>query len=165
VDARRRHLGRGMEFSVADGPPPERGAPLYRSEFPGLPDEKNRVIAEVMALLLAEPIDASDQFRLRLCLDEAIQNAISHGNEDDPGKTVSVSVFEAEGSWELMVRDQGHGFSPRAVPDPRETPGLEGEGGRGLLILKEYMDGLKYFDGGRTLVLTKRKRREVPSSS
>jgi anti-sigma regulatory factor (Ser/Thr protein kinase) len=100
-------------------------------------------------------MDSIDASRLRLCLDEAIQNAISHGNADDPRKPVKVSAYRVGGGWEVVVRDQGRGFKLKDVPDPRHPQSLEKEGGRGLLILTEYMDRVQYYEGGRTLVLTR----------
>jgi len=147
-----------MDVQVVDDPPPLRGALLYRAEIAGTAAEKNRVIAEsVREIAARETLGPTEVFRLRLCLDEAIQNAIEHGNGSDPRKKVFVAVFDSGDRWEIVVRDDGGGFRPQRVPDPREGSGLEAEGGRGLLILTEYMDSVSYFDAGRTLVLTKRK--------
>ena len=142
-----------MDLPVDAGPPPQRGNPIYRADFPGSIAGKNRAISEVLAVLLADGRRAADPFRLRICLDEAIQNAIDHGNGGDAAKVVSLTVLESAEGWEVLVRDQGRGFLPEEVPDPRLGPQVEAEGGRGLLILREYMDSVRYYEGGRTLVL------------
>jgi serine/threonine-protein kinase RsbW len=143
-----------MDVAVTEGPPPPRGEPHYRAEFAG-GALKHQVIADAIASLAAvEPLGAPESFRLRLCLDEAIQNAISHGNASDPLKLVRLLVFRVPEGWEIRIADEGRGFDPGRVPDPRTPDGLEKESGRGILILKEYMHGVRYYDGGRTLVLS-----------
>ena len=148
-----------MEFEFSQNHAPIHGIRKYHAEFEGQTSEKNRVIQEVIAALEGdESFSREEKFSLRLCLDEAIQNAISHGNGDDLSKKVQFSIYSTGDRWELIVRDEGDGFQPEKVHDPREKGGLEQEGGRGILILLEYMDGIKYYDGGRTLVISKRIR-------
>lgn len=156
--------GRFMDIEHTQGVPPDHGTPLYRAEFEGEVSEKNRVIAEVISRISEKsPHMESEFFSFRLCLDEAIQNAITHGNHNDRGKKVTVSLWETEEGWELMVKDEGTGFRPQKVPDPRERGYIGFEGGRGILILTEYMDGIKYYEGGRTLVISKHDRQKQSS--
>jgi serine/threonine-protein kinase RsbW len=146
-----------MELEIHDGPPVLRGDPLYHADFIGGISAKNAVIEETLGALSARgPLAERDAFGLRLCLDEAIQNAITHGNRGDPDKRVAVDIHESPDGWELVIRDEGSGFRAEDLPDPREPEPLERENGRGLWILLLYMDGIRYHEGGRTLVLWKR---------
>jgi serine/threonine-protein kinase RsbW len=148
-----------MEVDVRDGPPPLSGAVRYRSGFAGSAEAKNRVIESVLSVIREKgELPEAETFRLKLCLDEAIQNSIDHGNRGDAGKQVEVSVHENPECWQVVVRDQGPGFRPEDLPDPAHPSALECEGGRGLLILKEFSDGIRYYEGGRTLVITKKRR-------
>jgi len=150
-----------MDVTVMEGPPPKRGEPHYRAEFAG-EAAKEQVISEAIASLAADgPLGGRESFRLRLCLDEALQNAISHGNRRDPQKLVRLLIFRVSEGWEIRIADEGRGFDPGRVPDPRTAEGQEKESGRGLLILTQYMAGVRYYDGGRTLSLTLAARRRA----
>ena len=150
-----------MNVAFDSQPPPDLGRVLLDLTFPGTEAEKGRAIGDILAALASNgPIPGPERFRIQLCLDEAIQNAIRHGNGGDPSKVVDVRVSAIEDEQRILVRDQGPGFDPARVPDPREGEGLERESGRGLFILLEYMDGVRYYDGGRTLVLVRKRKAE-----
>ena len=144
-----------MSLEVKDCPATLPGTCVFRRRFLGIAEEKWGVIEAILAELLGPNAAAKDRFGLQLCLDEAIQNAIHHGNRDDASKSVEVSVHSASDGWRIAVHDAGDGFDPSQVPDPRGDEGIESESGRGLFILQQYMNGVAWFDGGRTLVLTK----------
>ena len=57
-----------------------------------------------------------------------------------------------QGVW-LEVEDEGPGFDPRAVPDPREPENLERPGGRGLLLMRRYLTRVAHLDRGNRVVL------------
>jgi anti-sigma regulatory factor (Ser/Thr protein kinase) len=129
--------------------------------------EKNRLLEEVLACLRAGLVtDEREVFRVRLSIDEGVQNAFSHGNKEDPGKRIRLQVFEDDESWGVIVTDEGEGFGHDSVSDPRTPEGRWREHGRGLMIMWEFMDDVSYFDGGRTLKLLKRKtgRRSLTSA-
>lgn len=131
---------------------------VYTREVPTTFPDKNRVVDEVIACVSQRFVpDAQDLFRIRLCVDEGIQNAFSHGNRSDPGKRLRVTVYEEEDRWGVIIGDEGDGFGIDAVSDPRTPAGRWREHGRGLLIMSEYMDDVSFFDCGRTLRLVKLK--------
>jgi|HubBroStandDraft_6_1064221.scaffolds.fasta_scaffold00190_8 serine/threonine-protein kinase RsbW len=90
--------------------------------------------------------DASD---IEVALREAIANAVLHGNKEDPSKQVHLS-FRCEPTGELffVVRDEGPGFDPDKVPDPLAPENLDAEHGRGILMMRSYMDHVHYDCGG-----------------
>lgn len=147
-----------MQLKVHEGRPPVRGTVRRRLTFGSSVDEKQHAVACLMESLRALGIDKEPElFRHRLCLDEAIQNAIQHGNSGDVDKLVEATLFESEDCWEVVISDQGEGFDPAGVPDPTTPEFLMQESGRGLWILNEYMDHVEFCHGGRTVYLYKRK--------
>ena len=117
------------------------------------PADKNRIIEEILDHLGGRvTLSASTLFRSRLCLDEALTNAITHGSDED-GLPIEVDFYWATHSWAVRVLDQGPGFDPADVQDPDE-PGSEFlESGRGILILERYCERVVYSRGGREVTL------------
>ena len=94
---------------------------------------------------------------VRLALDEAIANAIRHGNRADASKNVSIDYSVGDDALRVAVLDEGSGFDPTGVPDPRVNENLLRTSGRGLLLMRSYMDQVYYNDQGNCVVLVKRK--------
>jgi serine/threonine-protein kinase RsbW len=94
---------------------------------------------------------------------EAVANAIEHGNKSDAGKQVRVD-FELQGDEIVIeVRDEGLGFDPDRVPDPLEPENLLRPNGRGILLIREFMDRVEYeFDNDKGTALVMRKQVELP---
>lgn len=129
---------------------------MFEEVFPSDPTDKLRVINELMTFMATRRrLDEQEQFRFRLCIDEAVENALKHGNKHDPSKTITLAYFETDDGWGVFVRDEGAGFDPANVPDPETDEALFRENGRGLFILKKFMDTVEYFDEGRTALLFK----------
>jgi serine/threonine-protein kinase RsbW len=75
-------------------------------------------------------------FNYRLVLDEALQNAITHGNCEDPGKNVSVTIEGHQEKVNIMIQDEGNGFCPESMPDPKDQTNRFSSHGRGLFLLR-----------------------------
>lgn len=99
----------------------------------------------------------SEVFGIHMALEEAIINAIKHGNKRDPDKKVHVQVETTLEKFYLKVTDEGEGFDPNAVPDCTADENLELGSGRGLLLMKHYMDEVTYNDRGNVLEVRKRR--------
>ena len=96
-------------------------------------------------------------FAVKLALEEALNNAIRHGNAGDASKTVTVRYAVSAQKVVLIVRDQGNGFLPEAVPDCTTPDRLRMPTGRGILLIKAYMDEVCFRDCGREIQITKRR--------
>ncbi|MEM6749225.1 MAG: ATP-binding protein [Planctomycetota bacterium] len=96
-----------------------------------------------------------DRFAVRLALDEAITNAVKHGNGQDPGKTVTVEWSVAGGTLDISVEDQGPGFDPADVPDPTLDENLSRPSGRGVMLIQAYMDKVEFNDRGNRVRMTR----------
>ena len=95
-------------------------------------------------------------FAIKLALEEALNNAIKHGNGFDAAKTVEV-VFDVDAKQAVVtVTDQGKGFDPETVPDPTVDENLEKPCGRGIMLMKAYMDEVEYNGTGNQVRLVKR---------
>jgi serine/threonine-protein kinase RsbW len=89
-------------------------------------------------------IDESKMNGLLLSVTEATTNAIIHANKCDEAKLVKIDVRVVNGKVIITVKDEGIGFDPLKVPDPTEPENLLKDSGRGVYLMKFYMDDLKY---------------------
>ncbi len=103
--------------------------------------------------------------QLPLVVDEALTNAMKHGNDWDETTTVEFRATLTPGAIELEIRDRGRGFDRSAVRDPLHEDNRGREGGRGLFLMESIMDSVQYRDGGRTIVLQKNLTSAVPLSA
>lgn len=94
------------------------------------------------------------RFNLRVALSEALANAIVYGNRLDPGKRVHVTLRQRGEDVEVSVQDQGSGFDPHGIPDPRRPDCLERPEGRGLFLIRELVDGLAFNEKGNSVCMT-----------
>ena len=92
--------------------------------------------------------DRDTVFGIKLALEEAITNAVKHGNGDDVSKQLLVRYHVDAARVVIMVRDQGNGFSPDDVPDPTADENLERPNGRGIMLMQSYMTKVRFNDAG-----------------
>ncbi len=96
-----------------------------------------------------------DFFALKLGLEEAIINAVKHGNKLDPNKHVHIQYRVTPERVDVEIEDEGPGFNPAAVPDPTDEAHLDVPGGRGLLLMRAYMSNVVFNSAGNKVTLTK----------
>jgi len=107
--------------------------------------------------LQANRFGDSDVFAVKLAVEEALVNAIKHGNQLDPGKHFHVAYNIDDVLFNITISDEGPGFNPEEVPDPREECNLDRPCGRGVFIIRHFMTTVEYQDCGRRIVMTKAK--------
>ncbi len=95
-------------------------------------------------------------FAIKLTLEEAITNAIKHGNKCDRSKTVTVRYAVDSVEVVIYIQDEGAGFDPQGVPDPTVPERLSLPNGRGILLMKAYMSEVTYRRNGTEIFLRKR---------
>lgn len=122
----------------------------------------NKVVLLIVENMQRIGWSEQDIFGVHMALEEAIINAIKHGNKRDPEKKVRVEVNSTIEYFFLRVTDEGQGFDPDAVPDCTADENLELGSGRGLLLMRHYMDEVNFNSRGNELEI--RKRREVTDS-
>jgi serine/threonine-protein kinase RsbW len=117
--------------------------------------EARRVQDEIEEALQAARYGERDIFSIKLALEEALVNAIKHGNQMDPDKNVHVSYSVTPERFDIRIVDEGPGFNPDDVPDPTLPENLERCCGRGLLLIRKFMTEVSYHGCGNVVTMYK----------
>jgi len=139
-----------MNFSSDLGP-----VPFTDVVIPSDTAEARRIQEDVERLLQARKASEQEVFSVRLALEEALVNAIKHGNEMDRSKKVYVSYRLCGDRLEVRITDEGKGFDPSDVPDPTAIENLERPCGRGLMLMRHYMTEVEYNQSGNSVSMAK----------
>lgn len=117
------------------------------------------VCKEILTKLKEHNFDKDDIFAVHLTFEEAFLNAVKHGNKNDPTKKVKIDYSVTSEKVEITITDEGEGFEPESVDDPRFGKGLYEPGGRGLLLMNSYMDIVKYNEEGNSVYMVRYKEK------
>jgi len=117
------------------------------------------VFEQIRSKLIDNNFGKDDIFAIHLTLEEAFLNAVKHGNKMDPTKKITVEYSVDADKVEISIKDQGPGFKPDAVEDPRFGENLFKPGGRGLLLMNSYMDMVKYNPEGNCVYMIRYKEK------
>jgi anti-sigma regulatory factor (Ser/Thr protein kinase) len=102
-------------------------------------------------------VSDDNQNDLEVSLFESLANAVLHGNQQDPAKQVHVHYhFNPGKEISFVIKDEGPGFDPSRVADPTAGENIEAEHGRGILLMKTFMDEVRYENGGKEVHLRKK---------
>ena len=124
--------------------------------------EAHEVQERIVGLLEQRGWPMREVFGVRLALEEALVNAIKHGNRMDPSKQVYIACRMASDEVGVVIEDQGDGFKLEDVPDPTDDENLDKPGGRGIMLIRTFMTVVEYHAKGNRLSLTKRLDGEMP---
>ncbi len=114
-----------------------------------------RICRELLDDVAGCGFDEDEVFGIHLALEEAFVNAIKHGNKADEHRSVSIEYFITPVKVDISISDEGAGFTPEAVPDPRSEENLYKSGGRGLLLMRSHMDVVEHNDKGNCVHMIK----------
>jgi serine/threonine-protein kinase RsbW len=115
------------------------------------------LVDRLIRLIAESHCVSGEECSVELALREALNNAVLHGNRLDPGKLVHVYCrCELGKGVSIVVRDQGKGFDPNAIPDPLAAENLMAENGRGILLMKSQMDDVSFERAGSEIHMRKR---------
>jgi len=117
--------------------------------------EARRILDELLSGLGENGWGEEHTFGIHLAVEEALMNAIKHGNQRDPEKFVFVEFHFHEKILRIIVEDEGDGFDPNDVPDPTLEENLELPSGRGLMLMKTFMTTVDYNEKGNRVVMEK----------
>ena len=120
-----------------------------------IPSELSRVEDTVLPALAAKGYGERALFAVKLALEESIINAIKHGNQLDSTKRVTIEFRLDDDKTVVSVEDEGEGFDPASVPDPTTDEHLEDFSGRGLVLMRAYMDSVKFNEKGNKVTMIK----------
>jgi serine/threonine-protein kinase RsbW len=98
-------------------------------------------------------------FGIDMAVREAVTNAVLHGNKQDESKSVELQIVTSPEAVEILIHDQGSGFTPEDVPDPTAAENILKTSGRGIFLMRNFMDEVHWLiqpKGGTTVRLIKR---------
>jgi anti-sigma regulatory factor (Ser/Thr protein kinase) len=127
--------------------------------IPSDPSMLDNAVAEIM-LAINRLVCWEDTDKIGIAIGEALANAIVHGNHRDPRKKVRISLALNDNCDLLVsVKDSGSGFDPSALPDPIVAENLLAKHGRGLFLIRHFMDEVEFnFDHGTEVRMRRRQQ-------
>ena len=117
--------------------------------------EVRRVQNDVKEALAAAHFDEKELFSVELALEEALVNAIKHGNQLQPEKKVRIRYAVNDKRFDIRIEDEGEGFCPDEVPDPTLPENICRPCGRGLLMIRNFMSSVEYHGRGNVVTMSK----------
>lgn len=113
------------------------------------------VSSKILESLISYKIDEDKLFDIRLCVEEAVRNAIQHGNKLDKSLTVKVRYWVEGDAFNAEVEDEGRGFDYRKLPDPTTNENVTKGSGRGVYIIHHLMDEVEHSETGNKIRMKK----------
>ena len=123
--------------------------------IPNDPAVGRRLVDALLEQLEALQWSRRDIFGVHLAVDEALINAILHGNAMDDAKHVRFCCRLSPEKVRVEITDEGPGFNPDSLPDPTDAEHLNCPGGRGVLLMRSFMSRVEFRDHGNHVVLEK----------
>jgi serine/threonine-protein kinase RsbW len=115
------------------------------------------VVDRIMKLINEMNCAEGKEFEIETAVREALANAVIHGAKEDPEKTVQVWVgCDPARGMIIGVRDPGPGFDPAQVPSPLHSEQLYASHGRGIYLINQLMDEVRFERGGTEIWMRKR---------
>jgi serine/threonine-protein kinase RsbW len=120
-----------------------------------------QVLDEMLGQLEARHWRQRDIFAVHLATEEALINAIHHGNGSDPRKNVHFVCSLGGDRVRIEITDEGRGFDPAALPDPTNGEYLHAPRGRGVMLMRAFMTRVEFNARGNSVTMEKlRETRE-----
>lgn len=131
----------------------------FERTIPSTLEAADKVITEAMRIVRRTETGRRHEEEIELAMREAVINAIVHGNHSDPKKEVQVCcACDNHDHIFIIVQDEGTGFDPRKLPDPTRPENLLSTHGRGIFLINQLMDRVKFDKGGREIRMVKAPR-------
>lgn len=127
-------------------------------EIPSVMSLMHTILDYLMKRVEKNGVVNSEDSNLFIALDEAFVNAVKHGNKFDVTKFVRISAEVSSKEARFTVEDEGDGFNIAEVPDPTDTENLFKTSGRGVLIIHNVMDEVRYNERGNRLEMIKKSK-------
>jgi serine/threonine-protein kinase RsbW len=116
-----------------------------------------RVQQEILDQLTRQLWGPRDVFSIHLAMEEALSNAIKHGNRCDPSKSVRIRCLLWPDRVRIEIADEGAGFRVSEVPDPTCPERIEAPTGRGVMLMRSFMSRVEYNELGNQVVMEKER--------
>lgn len=131
-------------------------------EIPGVIGLMNCILDYLMKRVEKVGVINPESSNLFIALDEAFVNAVKHGNKFDAEKNIRITAEVSVKEARFTIEDEGEGFDVNSIPDPRDPENLFKASGRGVLIIHNVMDEVRYNERGNRLEMVKRK--DIPTN-
>lgn len=115
------------------------------------------LVRELLVMLEQQGWTKDQMFGIRMAVEEAVMNAIKHGNAEDREKKVHVLCRLEPDRFYAKISDQGPGFRPDEIADPTAESNLEKTSGRGVMLMKTFVDECRFNSCGNSVELVKRR--------
>ena len=114
------------------------------------------VSLNILTYLKPYDIDPDTLFDIKLCIEEALRNAMVHGNNSDKRLFVNVSYWVKGAYFNIEIKDEGSGFNHKLIPDPTTGNNIMKTSGRGVYLIKNLMDIVEFNKSGNEIKMVKR---------
>lgn len=128
---------------------------LLHEKLPTDLQKVNSFVERVSQNILSAVGNEQVAFDVKLALEEALTNAMRHGNALSSSLKVDVSIELYPGKIIMDIRDEGKGFDFQNLPDPTDKMNVDKPSGRGVFLMRRLMDKVEFYGGGSGVKLTK----------
>ena len=126
----------------------------------GIREAFDEIQDNVLARMIDFQYTETDLFSVRVAIEEALANALLHGHQGDKGLEIEVSWKVDGTSVEISVKDQGRGYDPNMVPDPTVDENLTLPSGRGVAMMRSFMDEVLINERGNKVTMVRHALRD-----
>lgn len=128
-----------------------------KDSIPSDVDQGHHAIEKLLAAMTQRNWEGRNYFHVQMAAEEAMVNAVEHGNKKAKDKRVDIEFVVSEDEVYMRFTDEGEGFNPEELPDPRDDENLHCTNGRGVMLIKEMMSEVKYSERGNQVEMWKRR--------
>jgi len=110
----------------------------------------NIIIAEKLVDDVCAKFKVNEDYygNILIAVTEAVNNAINHGNRQNPEKKVHLDFMGEDSALKFVVTDEGEGFDHENLPDPTDPANLEKISGRGVFLMRNLADEVEFSENG-----------------
>jgi serine/threonine-protein kinase RsbW len=119
--------------------------------------EVRRVQGDIKDALTAQGFGDRDMFHIELAMEEALVNAMKHGNQLESERRVYLQYKVSADRFDVRIEDEGTGFDPEGIPDPTAPENIDRPCGRGLYMIRSFMTDVRYHGRGNVVTMAKQK--------
>ncbi len=113
---------------------------------------------EILSSMASLEYSEHDVFSVRIALEEALANALLHGHQGESEHPIEVAWRVNTAKVEITITDQGRGYNPETIPDPTAEENLTLPSGRGLAMMRAFMDHVDVNSQGNVVSMYRERR-------
>ena len=121
-------------------------------------EQARRAEEHLLGEMAEHGYDKAATFAVRLAVEESLNNALRYGARSGREQPVRITCEVDDECVRVRIADSGGGFNPELVPDPTLDENLEKPTGRGIMLMRAYMDEVVFNEKGNEVCMIKRKQ-------